>query len=57
VAIQLSKIASVLNSFPITGSAILIEESINGVIKELKDAIERAVNLIALSFIQMNLLA
>jgi hypothetical protein len=44
--------ASVLNSLPITGSAILIEESINGVIKELSDAIKRAVNLAALSFNQ-----
>jgi hypothetical protein len=45
--------ASALNSFPMSGIAILIEDIINGVIKELREAIVRAVNLVALSFIEM----
>jgi hypothetical protein len=36
-----------------SGIAILIEDIINGVIKELREAIVRAVNLVALSLIEM----
>jgi hypothetical protein len=46
--------ASALNSFPMSGSAILIEDIINGVIKELSEAIVRAVNWVALSCIEMD---
>ena len=52
VATQLNKTASVLNSFPMAGSAILTDEIINGVKKELNDAMIRADNLMALSFIE-----
>ena len=50
VATQLSSTASVSYSFPTAGSAILTEEIINGVRKELMDAIIRAGNLAAWSF-------
>jgi hypothetical protein len=39
VGTQLSKIASMANSLPIEGRAILMEEAINGARKELKVAI------------------
>jgi hypothetical protein len=51
VAIQLRKTASIWNSFSIDGSAMLIDEPMKGVRKELRQAIINAALLIASLFI------
>jgi hypothetical protein len=48
VATQLNNTASVWNSLPMTGNAMLIDEPMNGVMKELREAIINAVDLVAL---------
>ena len=50
VATQLNKTASIANSFPIEGSAILIEEPIKGVRKAVNVATSKAALLFRISF-------